>query len=99
MNLNEPIDDEFLKNADAHIELANGQLKNSPRGRVSAAMMYGSARYNAWVSATGWENGDVMNAARDETIDYFVGHYRKMLEENMDDYIANHEKYIQRKSK
>ncbi len=99
MDLNNPIDDAFLKNADAHIELANEHLKTTARGRASAAMMYGSARYNAWVSATGWESGEDMQANRDETIDYFVAHYRKMLEENMDDYIANHAKYIQRKSK
>ena len=28
-------------------------------------------------------------------MDYFVGEYRKMLDENLDDYIKNFEKYME----
>ena len=32
--------------------------------------------------------------AKDTTVDYFVAEYRKMPEENLDDYIDNFDKYM-----
>lgn len=59
-------------------------------------MMYSTARFNSWVTACGWNNAEEMAAAKEEAIDYFVTEYRKMLEENMDDYINNFQSYMQR---
>jgi len=56
--------------------------------------MYALARFNAWVSACGFDSADEMRAAREKTIDYFVSEYRKMLEENLDDYTENFDKYM-----
>lgn len=88
-------DEEFYDRADAHIDLSNDHLKDIGGGKVSASMMYATARFNAWVSACGFQSGEQMASARDETIEYFVQQYRLMLEENIDDYIQNFEKYIQ----
>ena len=35
-----------------------------------------------------------MAASKQETLEYFVAEYRKMLEENLDDYIENFESYM-----
>jgi len=35
-----------------------------------------------------------MLEAKQETLDYFVSEYQKMLEENLDDYIENFEFYM-----
>ena len=56
--------------------------------------MYGVARFNAYVSATGWNSAEEMAANRSETVDYFTREYQKMLEENLDDYIDNFENYM-----
>jgi hypothetical protein len=37
-----------------------------------------------------------MAEAREEAIEYFCEQYRLMLEENLDDYIENFEKYMGR---
>ncbi|AJQ97491.1 DUF3144 domain-containing protein [Gynuella sunshinyii] len=88
-------DEAFYQRADAHIHLSNDQInKKATRGKVSASNMYATARFNAWVSACGWKNGQDMSAAKQETLDYFVGEYRKMLEENLDDYIENFDAYM-----
>jgi hypothetical protein len=92
----EIIDDQFWDRADAHINLSNDQLKNCSLGEVSASMMYSVARFNAWVSACDYDNPGEMKAARQETLDYFVTQYRKMLEENLDDYIENFNKHMKR---
>lgn len=87
-------DDTFFDRADAHIFLSNDQLQSVSKGKVSASMLYGTARFNAWLSATGWNNAEEMKNAKDETLEYFVTEYRKMLEENLNDYIENFETYI-----
>jgi len=39
-----------------------------------------------------------MAEAKQETLEYFVSEFRKMLEENLDDYIENFESYMQPES-
>jgi hypothetical protein len=89
------VDDKFYDRADAVIGLANEQLAHISRGKVSASCMYATARFNAWVTACGEASGETMKASRAEVLDYFTRQYRAMLEENLDDYIANFEKYMQ----
>lgn len=88
------VDDAFYERADAHIHLSNDQMENATRGKVSASMLYGTSRFNAWLSACGFESSEQMSEARAETIKYFVSEYEKMLVENLDDYIENFEKYM-----
>ena len=88
------VDPGFYDRADAHIDLSNDQMKAAPAGKVSASMMYGLARFNAWVSATGFNNAADMNEKKSETLAYFVEQYAKMLEENFDDYAKNFERYM-----
>jgi hypothetical protein len=93
--MSEGLDPQFYERADAHIHLSNDQISSeATRGKVSASMLYAASRFNAWVSATGFESGTDMAAARDETIEYFVKQYRAMLTENFDDYAANFKKYM-----
>lgn len=61
-------------------------------------MMYATARFNAWISACDWENGKEMAKDKDGAIEYFISEYRKMLEENLDDYIKNFETYMKPKN-
>jgi hypothetical protein len=90
--MSDDIDDEFYDRADDVINLANKQITNeTDPGRVSASLMYAVARFNAWLSACGWNSGQELADARDETLDYFVEEYRKMLEENLDEYIEHFE--------
>ena len=87
------VDEGFFERADEHIHLSNDQMAKVGVGKVSASMMYGVARFNAYVSARDFNNPEEMRAAKQETMDYFVGEYRKMLDENLDDYIDNFVKY------
>jgi len=93
------VDNAFYERADAHIHLSNSQITEEiGKGKVSASNMYATARFNAWVSACGWNSGQEMAEAKQETLEYFVREFRKMLEENLDDYIENFESYMQPES-
>lgn len=88
-------DNEFYRRADAHIDLSNAQISEDVgKGKVSASFMYSVARFNAWISACGWGSSKELAAAKEDAIEYFVSEYRKMLEESLDDYVENFEKYM-----
>ncbi|WP_284046820.1 DUF3144 domain-containing protein [Cupriavidus campinensis] len=72
------------------LNLSNEQLGTvESQGKLSASMMYGSARFNAWGSARGFASGEATEMAKEETINYFCEQYRLMFEENIDGYIKN----------
>ena len=92
-------DEGFYDRADAHIHLSNDQLKAvDSEGKVSASMLYGTARFNAWVSALGFSSGEQMAEAREQTLAYFTEQYRLMLEDNLDDYIKHFARHMQPKN-
>ncbi len=89
----------FYDRADEHINLSNTQSHTEPMRNVSASMLYGTARYNAFVFASNYENKNDIREDKASAIEYFVGQYKKMLEENMDDYVENFHSYIKSQSK
>jgi len=88
------VDDGFFDRADEHIHLSNRQMSKASIGKVSASMMYSVARFNAFVNALDWASGQEMKNNKLEALDYFVGQYKMMLEENLDDYIENFDRYM-----
>ncbi len=77
---------EFLDAADQFVQLANALNEKYPRDWVRAAMMYATARYNAFVWLTREENTD---QTLDQAAAYFASEYDKMLRDNVDE-IAPH---------
>lgn len=88
------LDPHFYDRADAHINLSNEQMQEQTPGKVSASMMYATARFNAWWAACGFASGEEFAATRQEHIEYYVEQYRAMLEENLDDYADNFNSYM-----
>ncbi|MBW8734034.1 MAG: DUF3144 domain-containing protein [Asticcacaulis sp.] len=93
------LDGKFYDRADAHIHLSNDQINETEgAGKVSASMMYANARFSAWVAWTWMSSREEMEQKRIESIDYFASEFRKMLEDNYEDYLKNFENYRTRKS-
>jgi hypothetical protein len=73
---------EFLDAADQFVQLANQLNETYPRDWVRAAMMYASARYNAFVWITREDNpGQTLDAAAA----YYASEYDKMLRDNVEE--------------
>jgi hypothetical protein len=93
--MTEDPDDNFFDRADAHINLANNQIgPEAGIGKVSASMLYSAARFNAWVGACGCDDSKEMEVVKEEMLEYFCSQFRKMLEDNIQDYIENYDSYI-----
>jgi predicted metal-dependent hydrolase len=89
------LDDGFFERADKHINLANDHINAKVEPRlVSASMMFASARFNAWISASGFQNGEELKARKKELLEYFLDQYSSMLEENLDNYADNYDLYM-----
>jgi predicted metal-dependent hydrolase len=89
------LDEKFFERADAYINLANEHINTKVESRlVSASLMFASARFNAWISASGFENGEDLKARKKELLEYFTNQYTSMLEENLDNYADNYDLYM-----
>jgi hypothetical protein len=94
-NEEQQLDEKFYERADAHIALANGHINQQLHpGLVSNSMLFAASRFNAWISASGFKDGEEMKEKKKELLDYFVGQYASMLEENLDNYIENYDLYM-----
>jgi len=94
--MQEEVDDGFFERADAHINLSNDQISdNISKQEVSASFMFSVARFNAYVSACGFASAAEMQDAKNETMEYFTEEFRKVLAENLEDYISNFNSYMQ----
>jgi hypothetical protein len=96
--MSDELDDGFTDRADAHIRLSNEQLESIGSGKVSASMMYATARFNAWLSATTVSSAEDMRAVRPKTVAFLLSEYGRMLNEHLDDYIENFDAYMKRKA-
>lgn len=92
-------DKEFYEMADAFIAIANRQSKNTNPGKVSAAFLYAAARFNTFLVAAGSGSADEFGSKKENSIDYFMTEYKRMLEEHFENYKENFEKYIGKKDK
>jgi hypothetical protein len=89
------LDDNFFERADEHINIANNHINAKVEPRlVSSSMMFASARFNAWISASGFQNGEELKARKKELLEYFISQYSSMLEENLDNYADNYDLYM-----
>jgi Protein of unknown function (DUF3144) len=73
---------EFLDAADRFVQLANELNDKYPRDWVAATLLYGAARYAAFVTLT----TDEATPPQDEHVTrYFTGQFEKMLRDNLDE--------------
>lgn len=87
-------DEAFFKMADAYIQLANEQCENEKSGKVSMAMQFGVARFNAFIYASMCNDPEEFKKDRETAIKYFTTQFQEALNENLDDYLNNYTEYM-----
>jgi hypothetical protein len=88
-------DQQFWDLANSFIHRANEQSATVDPGKVSAALLYAAARFNAFVVASGTDDEDSFRNARKAAMEYFTAEFNKMLGENLDDWAKHYTKYKQ----
>jgi len=87
-------DKRFWQRADQFINLANEQSQEGSLGEVSSSFLYAAARYNAFIAAATAQNIDELKKNKEEAIKYFSTQYKEAFIENIEDWIKNYEKHI-----
>ncbi len=82
----EELDRKFRALVDEFIDAANARCETEHKENVGLAMLYAAARFNAFVVASHADDLAGYEGSRDQALEYFGGEYRRMLEENLDDY-------------
>lgn len=79
-------DKNFITLADSFIELANEKSNNSDPQLINASMLYATARYSAFITASLSESKESYEQSTDQAIDFFMDEFKKMLQEHMNQY-------------
>ena len=87
-------DPNFTQRVDAHIDLANAQMKEAPSPRVAASMSFATARFNAYLCAGMYGTAEELQRQRDDAIRQLTEHYNHMLQDSFDDFIKNYASYM-----
>lgn len=82
----ENLDKEFRKMADSFIDVANSHSNADNKEIVSMALLYAAARFNSFVVAAHAPDVKKYDADRPKAFEFFLGKYKEMLNENLDDY-------------
>jgi hypothetical protein len=77
---------EFRAIADTFIEVANNHTDKVPVENVGMAMLYAASRFNAFVVSTKTDSLEKYQEDMPKAIDFFLGNYQSMLQENLEDY-------------
>lgn len=80
------IDREFRQVVDRFIALANEQIDTVQREHVSLALLYAAARFNSFIVSTHAPSREKFHTDRPAAVMFFTSEYRRMLDENLDDY-------------
>ena len=87
--------DVFIKQANEFCRVEKGSHNPADaRGQVSAAMLFGTARFNTWVAANNFKDGNEMRDAKEQVMSYIMQQFHMMLEDNYDEYCEQFENYL-----
>lgn len=93
----------FFERADQFIKLANEFCRPErggtvdpadQRGQIGSAFLFAAARFNTWVSANTFKDGQDMREAKEQVMLYLVQQFQAMLEDNYDEYCEQFENYL-----
>jgi hypothetical protein len=85
---------EFWNRVNTVINTANDQCESADPNEVAASAMYAASRFNAFIIARTVGTPENMQAEKARALDYCTGQFRAMMEENLDDFIANFGRYL-----
>ena len=87
-------DTAFLPRVNAIVNLANDQCDTNHPNEVGASTMFAAARFNAFLLAKTTGGADSMSLEKERALDYFTEQFRKMMADNLDDFINNYDKFM-----
>lgn len=85
-------DKKFIKIADYFIDEANKQCSNVDHRLVNASLLYASARFSAFITASLSESKESFEEGTEAAIAFYLDEFKKMLKEHMEQYKSTFDK-------
>ncbi|SMF54704.1 Protein of unknown function [Alteromonadaceae bacterium Bs31] len=85
---------QFWNTVDSFLDSANNQAQECDPGIVASAVMYAAARYCAFNLACLSESRKDFLEDTQQSINHLTDEFKKLLEENMEDYGENFKVYL-----
>ena len=76
----------FIKLADIFIEQANAECEKVDHQLVNAALLYASARFSSFITASMSDSKAKFEESTDDAIEFYTQEFNKMLKEHMRQY-------------
>jgi len=96
MSEDSPAKKTFQQRADEFIAVANQQAAESSVDDVNTSIIFSAARFNAFSVARSIDSAEKLQTEKQEAVKYFTQRYTEMLEQNIDEYISNFDRYSQK---
>lgn len=96
MSEDSPAKKTFQQRADEFIAVANKQVPDSSVDDVNTSIIFSAARFNAFSVARSIDSAEKLQTEKQEAVKYFTQRYTEMLEQNIDEYISNFDRYSQK---
>jgi len=97
-NENKPASNQqYWKNVEAFIQQANELAAEQGMDSVSSGLLFAAARFSAFNAATKYNDAEQLNQDKEEAVKYFTSLFRKMFDENMEEYSQHFDSMIQQK--
>lgn len=93
---NNTADQAFWQRVDALIHTVNDQCDKAEASTVAASTLYAAARFNAFIVAQSTGSAENMKLEKERAMEYFTDQFRKMLDDNLEDFTRNFDKYMVR---
>ena len=87
-------DQEFWTLTDAFINFANEQCDKSKNAKVSSALLFATARFNAFLVASLSKDLADLEKDHDVAVQYFSQQYQQAFADNLKDYEKNYQEYV-----
>lgn len=84
----------YWKRVDRFIDIANEETQDADRGKVSGSLLFAAARHNAFLVAATASDKETLKRVKDEAVEHNVSQYRKMLTDNLNEYLENYDQYV-----
>ena len=91
----EELDARYREIVDAFIDQANELSGHNSIENVGMALLYAAARFNAFVVSQHADSEESYDLDLPGAREFFLGQYRQMLDENLEDYRRVYRKYGQ----
>lgn len=83
---------------ESFIEKANAACEEDELGLVNGALMQAAARFNAFYLAASSESRKDLKEDKESSVRDFGGEYKKLLADNLEDYIEHYKVYMRDES-